>query len=62
MPTLFLTKVPKTYDEEKTAFSTNGIGKEQLSACRKLRLDPCLSLVSTQNGLNTLMSDPKPCS
>jgi hypothetical protein len=27
MPTLFLTKAPKTYDGEKTAFSTNGDGK-----------------------------------
>jgi hypothetical protein len=27
MPTLFLTKVPKTYDEEKTASSTNVVGK-----------------------------------
>jgi hypothetical protein len=27
MPTLFLTKMPKTYDGEKTASSTNGAGK-----------------------------------
>jgi hypothetical protein len=27
MPTLFLTKVPKTYDREKTASSTNVAGK-----------------------------------
>jgi hypothetical protein len=27
MPTLFLTKAPKTYDEKKTAFSTNVAGK-----------------------------------
>jgi hypothetical protein len=27
MPTLFLTKVPKTYDGEKTVSSTNVAGK-----------------------------------
>jgi hypothetical protein len=27
MPTLFLTKEPKTYDREKTVFSTNVAGK-----------------------------------
>jgi hypothetical protein len=27
MPTLFLTKAPKTYDEEKTASSTSVAGK-----------------------------------
>jgi hypothetical protein len=27
MVTLFLTKLPKTYDEEKRAFSTNVAGK-----------------------------------
>jgi hypothetical protein len=27
MPTLFLTKAPKTYNGEKTASSTNGAGK-----------------------------------
>jgi hypothetical protein len=27
MPTLFLTKAPKTYDGEKTASSTNVTGK-----------------------------------
>jgi hypothetical protein len=27
MPTLFLTKLPKTYDGEKTASSTNAAGK-----------------------------------
>jgi hypothetical protein len=27
MPTLFLTKVPKTYNGEKTASSTNVVGK-----------------------------------
>jgi hypothetical protein len=35
-----------------------------LSACRKLKLDTCLSpvLISTQSGLKTLISDPKPFS
>jgi hypothetical protein len=35
-----------------------------LSACRKLKLDKCYHpvLVSTQNGLWTLISDLKPCS
>jgi hypothetical protein len=37
MPTLFLTKAPKTYSGEKTISSTND------AACRKLKLDPCLS-------------------
>jgi hypothetical protein len=27
MPTLFLTKLPKTYNEEKTASATNVAGK-----------------------------------
>jgi hypothetical protein len=44
MPTLFLTKVPKTYDGEKTDSSTNIAGKSgYLSACKRLKLDPCLS-------------------
>jgi hypothetical protein len=43
MPALFLTKAPKTYDEEKTASSTNVAGKSGLSACKKLKLHPCLS-------------------
>jgi hypothetical protein len=37
-----LTKEPKTQDGEKTASSTNVAGK-WISACRKLKLDPCLS-------------------
>jgi hypothetical protein len=31
MPTSFLTKVPKIYDGEKTASSTNVAGKNQLT-------------------------------
>jgi hypothetical protein len=42
MPTSFLTKLPKTYDGEKTASSTNVAGKSGYpSAYRKLKLDPC---------------------
>jgi hypothetical protein len=36
-------KAPKTYDGEKTASSTNSAGKNWISACRRLKLDPCLS-------------------
>jgi hypothetical protein len=35
--------LPKTYDGEKTASSTNVAGKTWLSTYRKLKLDPCLS-------------------
>jgi hypothetical protein len=48
MPTLFLTKAPKTYDEEKTASSTNVV-VTVLSACKKLKLDPCLSPCTSIN-------------
>jgi hypothetical protein len=48
MPTLFLTKLPKTYNGEKTAFSTNVAGKSgYLSAENKL--DPCLLPCSSIN-------------
>jgi hypothetical protein len=43
MPTLFLTKAPKTYDGEKTASSTNVAGKSGYPPAKKLKLDPCLS-------------------
>jgi hypothetical protein len=42
MPTKFLTKVPKTYCGEKTA-SSKMLLENWISACRKLKLDPCLS-------------------
>jgi hypothetical protein len=42
MPTLFLTKTPKTNNGEKKAFSTNGV--EKMANFKKLKLDPCLSL------------------
>jgi hypothetical protein len=35
MPTLFLTKVPKIYDGEKTASSTNVAGKSDYSSEKK---------------------------
>jgi hypothetical protein len=46
MPTLFLTKTPKTYDGEKTAFSTPVAGKsgylpaktETVHACHPIRV------------------------
>jgi hypothetical protein len=34
MTTLFLTKVPKTYDGEKTASSTNVAGKSDYSSAK----------------------------
>jgi hypothetical protein len=34
MPTLFLTKVPKIYDEEKTACSTNVAGKNHYPSAK----------------------------
>jgi hypothetical protein len=34
MPTLFLTKVPKIYDGEKTASSTNIAGKSGYSSAK----------------------------
>jgi hypothetical protein len=56
MPTLFLTKVPKTYDGEKTASSTNVARKSGYLPAKKL-YHPVL--VSTQNGSRTLISDLK---
>jgi hypothetical protein len=37
-----LTKVPKTYDGEKSTFNES-CWENWTSACRKLKLDPCLS-------------------
>jgi hypothetical protein len=47
---LILIKVPKTCNGEKTASSTNAAGKTgYLHACRKLKLDPCLSPCASIN-------------
>jgi hypothetical protein len=48
MPTLFLTKPSKIHNREKTASSTNVVGK-WLSVCKKLKLDPCLSSSTSIN-------------
>jgi hypothetical protein len=40
---LFLTKAPKIYDQEKTASSTNIAWKSGYLSAKKLKLDPCLS-------------------
>jgi hypothetical protein len=42
-----LTKFPKICYGEKTASSTNVAGKSGLSACRQLKIDPCLSLCTS---------------
>jgi hypothetical protein len=42
-----LTKAPKIYD--KTASSTNVSGKNCVSACRKLKLDPCFTCTSIKS-------------
>jgi hypothetical protein len=49
MPTLFLTKEPKTYNGEKTASSTNVAGKTGYLPAKKLKLDPCLSCCTSMN-------------
>jgi hypothetical protein len=59
MPTLFLTKLPKTAPGEKTASSTNVGGKSSYlpaKICRSMVYHPVL--VSTQNGSRTLLSTP----
>jgi hypothetical protein len=43
MSTLFLTKVPKIYNGEKTASSTNVVGKSGYLSARNWKLDACLS-------------------
>jgi hypothetical protein len=43
MPTLFLTKMPKTYDGDYTVSTNKCCCKKSLSACRKLKLNPYLS-------------------
>jgi hypothetical protein len=41
--------MPKIYDGEKTASSTNVAGKSGLPVCKKLKLDPCLSPCTSIN-------------
>jgi hypothetical protein len=41
--------VPKTHDGEKTTSSTNVAEKNWISACRKLKLDTCLSPCTSIN-------------
>jgi hypothetical protein len=41
---IVLTKVRKMYIRKKTASSTNGAGKNWITTCRRLKLDPYLSL------------------
>jgi hypothetical protein len=48
MPTLFLTKAPKTYNGEKTASSTNVAGKSGYMPAEN-ELDPCLSPCTSIN-------------
>jgi hypothetical protein len=61
MPTLFLTKTPKTYHREKTASSTIFAGKSDFLPAKNLNWIHVYHpvLVSTQNGSRTLISDPK---
>jgi hypothetical protein len=47
MPTLFLTKGPKTYNGE--SLFNKCCWEKWLSVCRKLKLDPCLSPCTSIN-------------
>jgi hypothetical protein len=64
MPTLFLTKSPKTYNVEKTASITNVAGKSGYLPAENLNYiygyHPVL--ITTQRGVRTLISDLTPCS
>jgi hypothetical protein len=49
MPTLFLRKVPKVYDGEKTSSSTNVAGKSGYLSAKKPKLEPCSSPCTSIN-------------
>jgi hypothetical protein len=49
MPTLFLTKVLKIYNGEKTASSKNVVGKSGYLSAKKLKIDLCLSQCTSIN-------------
>jgi hypothetical protein len=61
MPTLFLTKVPKIYNGEKTVSSTNFAGKSGYPSAKHSNYIHVYHpvLVSMQNGSKTLISDWK---
>jgi hypothetical protein len=44
-----LTKALKIYDGEKAASSTKTAGENWLAVCKKLKLDPCISLYTNIN-------------
>jgi hypothetical protein len=49
IPNLFFTRSLKIYDGEKTASSTNVVGRSGNSSAKKLKLDPCLSPCTSVN-------------
>jgi hypothetical protein len=49
MPTLFFDKGAKTYNGEKDSLFNKCCGEKWLSACKKLKLDPCLSPCTSIN-------------
>jgi hypothetical protein len=61
MPTLFLTKAPKTYNGEKTSSLINVARKNDYLPPENLNYIHATHpvLVSTQSGLRTLLSDLK---
>jgi hypothetical protein len=49
MTTSFLKKLPETYNGEKNSLFNKCCWEKWLSACRKLKLDPCLSCCASIN-------------